>query len=236
MVIAPSTGFTHVAVPSLDFNGSIAPVVQLAEMASRMCPGRKYVIILDEFDEIHPELYMHGNLAETFFGNIRAIATCDNVCTILIGGENMSFVMDRQGQKLNKFARVALDYYSRDKEWDDFKLLVEKPTLGQLDWHEDAITEVFNVSNGNPYFAKAICAGVFSTAVEEHDSDITFQEVKRAIASDVPTFGTITLLTCGRMVSINPTWSESLIFCGDVAFWSLLGGLTGEINQPRSPT
>jgi hypothetical protein len=32
-----------------------------------------------------------------FFANLRALSRCRNVCVVLIGGENMPFIMDRQG-------------------------------------------------------------------------------------------------------------------------------------------
>ncbi|MER9362892.1 hypothetical protein [Mesorhizobium sp. M0500] len=179
-----------VQTPALSFDGSIAALTRLADIAAKVRPGLKYVIVIDEFDEIHPELYQHGNLAETFFANIRALTTCENVCLILVGGENMPFVMDRQGQKLNKFVRVPLDYFSRDSEWEDFQLLVQKPSANVLEWHEDAIAEVFNVTKGNPFFAKIVCAAVFEDCVRERDSDVTGQEVRSAIAAQVPTFDT----------------------------------------------
>jgi AAA+ ATPase superfamily predicted ATPase len=176
--------------PKLDFSGSLAPIARLADLALQLCPNKKYVIAIDEFDEIHPELYMQGNLAETFFANIRAIANCENVCIILIGGENMPFLMSRQGQKLNKFVKVGLDYFSRDTEWEDFCTLVRQPTEGSIVWRDDAISEIFNVTNGNPYFAKIVCAAVYESAVRERDADVTYDEVIKAIAAEVPKFDT----------------------------------------------
>jgi hypothetical protein len=177
-----------IELPTLNFSGSIAGLVRLAEIAAGASPGKKYVVIIDEFDEIHPDLYQHGNLAETFFANIRALTARDNFSIVLVGGENMPFVMDRQGQKLNKLVRVPLDYFSRDLEWEDFKLLVTKPSEGVLEWHEEAVSEVFNATNGNPFFAKNVCAAIFENCVGERDSDVTQQEVRTAIQSKVPTF------------------------------------------------
>lgn len=175
-------------LPTISFEGSLSAIITLAEFADRIRPGLKYVIIMDEFDEIHPELYQYGNLAETFFANIRALTTCDNVSVVLVGGENMPFIMDRQGQKLNKLVRVGLDYFSRDQEWEDFKLLVQKPTDGTLNWHEEAVAEIYNVTRGNPYFANIVCASVFESAVRGRDGDVTPEEVKFAISSSVPAF------------------------------------------------
>jgi AAA+ ATPase superfamily predicted ATPase len=171
--------------PSLVLEGSLAPILPLFALARKIIPQRKYVIIIDEFDEIHPEMYLQGALAETFFANLRALAALENVCLALVGGENMPFIMERQGQKLNKFVRFGLDYFSRSHEWEDFKLLVRRPTDPDLNWHDDAITAVFNVTNGNPYFAKVVCAHVYAKAVRDRDSDITGEEVRHAITSGV---------------------------------------------------
>jgi len=151
-------------VPAVEFKGSLAPLT-LAELALSACPERKFVIIVDEFDEIYAELYVSGPLAETLFGNIRALTNYSNICMILVGGENMQFIMDRQGPKLNKLANESLDCYSRNEEWYDFKDLVRRPTRGSLAWHDDAIEYVFRQTNGNPYFASS-CARV--NALRQH--------------------------------------------------------------------
>ncbi len=176
------------AIPDLNFNGSLAPLTRLADLAYEECPDLKYVLILDEFDEIHPELYQQGNLAETFFANLRALTTCENLCLVLVGGENMPFIMDRQGQKLNKLIPFRLDYFSREHDWDDFKTLVRKPTENSIYWHEDAVSEIFNLTNGNPYFAKIVCSSVFQNSVRERDADVTLQEVRNSLASNIRTF------------------------------------------------
>ena len=111
--------------PKGDYDGSIADLIQVANFALQVAPNKKFVIILDEFDEIYQELFLQGNLAETFFANLRALSRCKNICIVLVGGENMPFVMDRQGQKLNNFSRNNLSYFSRTSEWSDFQLLVK---------------------------------------------------------------------------------------------------------------
>jgi hypothetical protein len=170
---------------SYDFDGTLAGPIPLAEMAYMLDSNRRYVVVLDEFDEIHPELYISGNLADTFFANLRAINTRENICIILVEGENMPFIMERQGQRLNKFVRATLDYFSCDDEWEDFRLLVRRPTDGTIHWHDDAVVEVFNVTNGSPYFAKIVCAKVYANVVKERDADITAEEVRKAIAAEI---------------------------------------------------
>lgn len=175
--------------PPEQFVGTLAPLIKKAELANRICPECRFVIAIDEFDEIHQELYLHGNLAETFFANLRALSRCSNVCVVFIGGENMPFIMERQGQKLNNFSRVNLSYYNRQTEWTDFQLLVQAPTEGVVLWYDDAITEVFNLSNGNPYFAKLMCASILRISIEGKDSDVSSDEVQSASDIAVSSLG-----------------------------------------------
>jgi AAA+ ATPase superfamily predicted ATPase len=84
-------------VSACDFSGSLSDLVRLFEFACKINPKKRFVILIDEFDEMHQELYLQGNLAETFFANMRALSRCKNVCVVLVGGENMPYVMERQG-------------------------------------------------------------------------------------------------------------------------------------------
>ncbi|TIL91336.1 MAG: hypothetical protein E5Y73_17630 [Mesorhizobium sp.] len=162
--------------------------MKLSAAARAIDPDQRFVIIVDEFDEMPQDLYLQGNLADTVFGNIEALTTTSNVCLLLVGGENMPFVMDRQGQKLNKFSRVNLTYFNRATEWDDYVRLVREPSAGFLEWHLDAIAEVYDLTNGNPYFSKIICSKVFARALREHDVDITREEVREAINTEISRF------------------------------------------------
>lgn len=179
----------NIVLPSGTYDGSLSELIAVSDVAAAAAPNKRFVFVIDEFDEIPRELYLQGNLAETFFANLRSISRRSNFCIVLVGGENMPFIMDRQGQKLNNFARVNLSYFSREKEWQDFQRLVRLPTDGSIHWHEDAISEVFNASNGNPYFAKIVCAGVVQGAVAERDADITVDEVRASIEASIPSLG-----------------------------------------------
>ncbi len=97
----------------------------------------------------------------------------------------MPFVMDRQGQKLNKFSRVNLTYFERASEWDDFVRLIREPSAGFLEWHEDAIAEIYDLTNGNPYFSKIICSKVYARALRERDVDVTRNEVCEAVSAEI---------------------------------------------------
>lgn len=165
---------------SVQFSGSLAPLVQLAKSAAKYAPERRFVFVLDEFDEIHPDMYRYGPLAEALFSNMRTLSSQKNVAFILVGGEKMPFVMRSQGDQLNKFVGESVSYFEEGTEWVDFRELVERPVRGSLEWREDAIRRILSVSHGHPYYAKLLCARVFQNAVTERDADITVAEVDRA--------------------------------------------------------
>jgi hypothetical protein len=164
-------------VAPADFRESIADLNLTAKKLEVRHPNKKFVIILDEFDEIHPEMYRSGPIAETFFANLRTLAARKNLAFILVGGEKMPFIIGAQGDQLNKFSRETLDYFSRSTEWAEYLELITKPVEGQLNWDDEAINQIFTLTHGHPYYTKLLCSKIVSIAIAERDTEI--------IASDV---------------------------------------------------
>jgi hypothetical protein len=165
-----------------DFNGSISPLNELSNLLLKVEPERKFLVILDEFDEIHPEMYRYGKLAEAFFANLRTLSSKKNIAFMLVGGENMPFVISAQGDQLNRFVFESLDYFSKETEENDYSLLVTQPTEKNLNWSLDAIRELFYFTNGHPFYTKLICSEIFSSAVQDRDSEICNREINSAVS------------------------------------------------------
>lgn len=173
---------TGVPRPTADFTGSIASLNNVARLLEQLCPNDRFVMILDEFDEIHPEMYRYGPLAEAFFANLRTLSAKRNMAFVLVGGEKMPFIIGAQGDQLNKFSREPLDYFSRSDEWEDYVELVTDPVRGQLNWQESALNELFTCTAGHPYYTKLVCSMVFAIAVAERDTEIIASDVRRALS------------------------------------------------------
>lgn len=163
---------------SLSFDGTLAPLNRIADRLAATIPSHRFVIMLDEFDGIHPELYRMGALAETFFSNLRTLSAKRNVAFILVGGENMPFIISAQGDELNKFFHEPLTYFSRVAEWVDFCALVQKPVQGEIEWYDSALNALFAWTNGHPCYTKLVCAEILRQAVQEKDAEVTASEVE----------------------------------------------------------
>ena len=143
----------------------------------RLAPESRFVVILDEFDEINEDLYRFGELARTFFVNLRSIASKKNVAFILVGAERMGFVMASQGQQLNKFEPEKLDSFDLETEWGDYSALVREAVKDSIKFHNSAIHRIYEMTDGHPYFTKILCAAIFNYAVERRDAEVTGSEV-----------------------------------------------------------
>ncbi|HIF9167610.1 TPA: phosphoribosyltransferase-like protein, partial [Photobacterium damselae] len=164
----------------IKMNGSLAPLSQLVMKLERTEPNKKFLIMIDEFDEINQELYRFSEIAETFFLNIRSLSGKNNISFCLIGAERMSFVMSSQGEKLNKFSRESLDSFQLAEEWQDYEDLV-KANMTDIIWHNNAIRLVYDITNGHPYFTKQVCSTIFEHAITTRDSEISIEEVDKCV-------------------------------------------------------
>ena len=173
------------SLPPPSFDGSLAPLNVIAKALEQKAANKRFVFVLDEFDEIHPEMYRFGPLAEVFFANLRTLAARKNLAFILVGGEKMPFIIGAQGDQLNKFVREPLDYFSRADEWNDFVELVTGPLKGSLNWEESALNELFTLTSGHPYYTKLLCAKVFSNAVAQRDTEVISRDIRHALSGRI---------------------------------------------------
>nr|WP_315473031.1 ATP-binding protein [uncultured Undibacterium sp.] len=164
-----------------DFLGSLSQLNSIAKALSAQAPEKRFVIVLDEFDEIHPEMYRLGALAETFFANLRTLASRTNLAFILVGGEKMPFIIGAQGDQLNKFVREPLDYFSRSTEWEEYCKLATNPVSNLLNWDEAALNELFTVTNGHPYYTNLLCSKIIAISIDERDTEIIVSDVRHAL-------------------------------------------------------
>ena len=162
------------------YSSSLTPLNHLLKQLYVVQPETRFVVMLDEFDEINESLYRQGELANTFFLNLRTLSSKRNMAFILVGAERMPYVMESQGEKLNKFSRESLDSFKLRTEWDDYCALVRTPVEDVFKVHEPALRRLVTLTNGHPYFTKVLCATIYECAVEAKDAEITSAEVDRA--------------------------------------------------------
>ena len=163
-----------------DYSSSLSPLNRLLDTLRKEDNLNRFVVILDEFDEINESLYSYGELASTFFLNLRTLASKSNVGFVLVGAEKMPYLMSSQGEKLNKFARESLDSFDQETEWSDFTSLVCDPVDSSIVFHDRALRRLYDLTDGHPYFTKVLCSKAYESALNAKDAEISDTDVKKA--------------------------------------------------------
>jgi len=168
------------------FTDSITPLgSDFLEELLDLEPHKRFIIVLDEFDNLPIELYKRGPMGNAFFLHLRGISTMKRVGLIIIGGENISHILDSQGSHINRWHTLELDYFDREQHWSDFSDLIRKPVAPYLEYTDDAIDEVYRWTNGNPYFSNLICQEVYQHCTQNKDAFVTREEVIEAASRKI---------------------------------------------------
>lgn len=164
------------------FIDNISPLEDFLDDVIYELGEKKFVFIIDEFDELSSGLYDRNDLSTAFFLSIRKFTSHPRLkCSfLLVGGERISFLMSIHGQYLNFFKEHRVDYFDKE-HFNQFKELVKKPVENYLDISDKAIELIYNETSGNPYFTNFICKEMLNTSIEKRDNHITDKEMSEAI-------------------------------------------------------
>ena len=98
-----------------DFANGLAPLSGFVDQALLHGDIRLF-FILDEFDDLPSDLFARTALSASLFQPLRQISSKRGCGFLLVGGENMRRIMDLQGDRLNKFRTVELEYFSKSSD------------------------------------------------------------------------------------------------------------------------
>ena len=142
--------FVGIQIPQ--FDGALTPLFDFLDDIHSIAPELRIIFILDEFDKVPVDIFKRGLIGDAFFSTIRSISHMPHVGFILVGGERMQFVFDCQGEALNKFQMIRIDYFEKERDWADFHDLVKRPIKPWLLFTDEAIVSLYNEVAGNPFF------------------------------------------------------------------------------------
>ena len=100
-------------LPVPNFDGALSPLDDFLSSVLERDPDLRLVIVLDEFDALPPQLYRKGEISHALFMILRSLSARDPVGFILVVGETMSEILSTQGEILNKFRPLRIDYMER---------------------------------------------------------------------------------------------------------------------------
>jgi len=141
--------------------------------------NKNLVLLLDEFDAlISQDLESSAiELTKKIFRRLSDITKRNNKLFIVISiGEHLASTLNI----LKIFEDVPkIEIGLLDK--DSTKELITKPAQGVLEYEEEAIKAIFNLSAGHPYCTQIICFAIFSRAREQNSFKITSADVEKIV-------------------------------------------------------
>ena len=143
----------NIAIP--EFADALSPLTEFLEEVSDVVPNSRLLFILDEFDELPLDLYRRGPLGDAFFRTLRSVSNKPHFGFILVGSEKMEYVLNCQGDSLNKFVKIPVDYFDKESQWGAFVDLVRKPALSVLEYSDSAVACLHKWSAGEPILCQA---------------------------------------------------------------------------------
>ncbi len=169
---------SYITIP--EFQGALSPISEFLSAVIRVAPDLRVLIILDEFSELPLDLYKRGTVGDAFFLTLRSISGKPAFGFIIVGGEKMELILSCQGEALNKFQAVRIDYFDKEKHWPDFQSLVRRPVEDWLEISDEALITLYDLTAGNPYFTKLICGTIVKLMLDRRDSHVTSYEVEES--------------------------------------------------------
>ena len=139
--------------------------------------GAKFLIIIDDFDELPEKLYK-GPEGNQLFLWLRSRIDNGNFAFIFVGSERLPQILRYQGEKLNQVRPINLDYLH---DFQSLARLVRDPGVPFIEYSDEAVEFIWNISAGNPYYATQICNRVYEDMVGRKDHFVGKADVERGV-------------------------------------------------------
>lgn len=173
--------FPTIAFSQIDrFGESLSDLKPFFDQVWLANPETRILIALDEFDELPFELFIRGAMSRSVFLALRGLSAKAHLGFAIIGSEKMSLIINEQGEHLNKWDSVSLDYFDKRSQWTDYNELVTRPVHQSIDFGEDSVSALYDLTAGHPFFTKLLCRRILEDACDRQISYIDSSMVTQA--------------------------------------------------------
>ncbi len=176
-IIRCSSRLRAVQVP--DYSVSLQPFSEFLDEVRFLEPDRQILVIVDEFDELPNAAFERGGPGDPMFKALKSLSSEGECGFFLVGGESLELALSRQGDRLNAFGEIHVDYLGQD-ERADFHDLVTRPVSAYLDFESVAVDDLYDRTGGHPFFTLLVCRQILEQARSRADAHITTTEVASA--------------------------------------------------------
>ncbi len=184
--LTAKSGADLVVPEEVEFGAGLGRLIPFAEQLTGRLPGRKFIVIIDEFDDLDPAFYT-GERGKQFVKALRSVSEV-GLTFFFVGSERMDAIYGRHQSDLNKWINVRLD---RIDSRTDCRTLIVEPVSGFIEFDQDAVEFITDYTAGNPFYIHNFCYQVFERCLQEHrtfvDENDTFAVRQQLLRTLGPT-------------------------------------------------
>ena len=166
-----------------DFGANINRLVPFIETVINQFSDLKFVVIIDEFDDLEPAFYT-GERGKLFVKALRSLSEI-GLTFFFVGSERMATIYNKHANDLNKWLNLYLD---RIDSRDDCKTLIIKQVEGAIEYQKECVDTILDYCSRNPFYIHLLCFEIFKlcyseqrTYVGDNDLDAIKQNLLRSL-------------------------------------------------------
>ncbi|MDM3858473.1 MAG: ABC transporter substrate-binding protein [Aphanizomenon gracile PMC644.10] len=145
---------------------------EFLQQVYKLLENKNLVLVLDEFDAL---MNSHDSeLLERFYQYLSSLVKINKKLFLIL-------LIEQKSVNNHRISKIFKDVPVREirlLDEDSTKKLIINPAKNILEYEEDAIKEIFDLSAGHPYFTQAICFTIFGRAREENKWTVSSEDVK----------------------------------------------------------
>lgn len=166
-----------------EFGAGLGRLVPFIDDLVNEYPEHRFVVIIDEFDDLDPSLYT-GERGKQFIKALRSVSEA-GLTFFFVGSERMDEIFARHQSDLNKWINERLD---RIASRDDCRALIADPLSESIEFSAEAIDFIIDYAAGNPFYMNTFCYQLMLRCLKEYRTYIDVNDayaVRQQLLSSV---------------------------------------------------
>lgn len=155
-----------------DFGASLGRLVPFIDKLTSAYPHNKFVVIIDEFDDMSPAFYM-GERGKQFIKALRSLSEI-GLTFFFAGSERMATIFEKHKLEINTWVNVSLD---RIQSREDCRRLIIDPAKGIIEYHPKCVDSIIDFCGSNPYYMHLLCMELFVKCCSERRTYLSEEDL-----------------------------------------------------------
>jgi hypothetical protein len=139
-----------------EFGAGMSRLIPFMEKLVRTHPDLKFVVIIDEFDDLDSAFYT-GERGRLFVKALRSLSEI-GLTFFFVGSERMDTIYSRHAVDLNKWINIHLDCI---ESIEDCKSLIVQPLKDIVEYQSECVETVIHYCGRNPFYMHLFCFELF---------------------------------------------------------------------------